>query len=293
MHYSDGAFYRPLFENNMLQLQVTTGCSHNKCAFCDMYQQPFRPSPHDEIIQDLDEMKEFWPRCPRIFLAGGNALCLPQKELIFALEEITKRFPQATVGCFARITDIERKSNDQLAELSAHGLCSISIGTESGLDAALAMMNKGFNAAQSLEQCQRLEQAGMTYNLFYLLGMAGHDHAIESAQATAELYSQLAPKRIMVHTMTAFKGTKLAHRIAEGEFDPAEELETVRELRKFVELYQPHNRVYLLGNHIGNVAHASGYLPDDRDELLRYYDHVLETENESTLAQRRATMTSI
>lgn len=293
MHYSNGAFYRPLFENNMLQLQVTTGCSHNKCAFCDMYQQPFRPSPHDEIIQDLNEMGQFWPSCPRIFLAGGNALCLPQSELIFVLKEIAKRFTHTTVGCFARITDIERKSDSQLAELSAHGLCDISIGTESGLDSALAAMNKGFNATQSLEQCHRLEQANMAYNLFYLLGMAGHDRAIESAQATAELYSQLAPKRIMVHTMTAFKGTELARRIAKAEFHPAEELETVRELRKFVELYQPRNRVYLLGNHIGNVAHASGFLPEDRDELLCYYDHVLETESETTLAKRRANMTSI
>ena len=61
MHYSDGAFYRPLFENNMLQLQVATGCSHNKCAFCDMYKQPFKLSPRSEIIQDLDEIKQFGP----------------------------------------------------------------------------------------------------------------------------------------------------------------------------------------------------------------------------------------
>lgn len=293
MHYSDGALYRPLFENDMLQLQVAIGCSHNKCAFCDMYKQPFRPSPHDEIVQDLDEMKQFWPRCPRIFLAGGNALCLPQNELLFVLEEIAKRFSNATVGCFARVTDIERKSNSQLAELFAHGLCDISIGTESGLDSALAEMNKGFTVAQCLEQCQRLEQVGMSYNLFYLLGMAGHGFAAESAQATAELYGHLSPKRIMIHTMTAFEGTELARRIAEYKFFPAEELETVRELRTFVSLYQPSSHVYLLGNHIGNVAHASGFLPDNRDELLCYYDHVLETESEATLVKRRANMTSI
>lgn len=293
MHYSDGAFYRPLFENNMLQLQVATGCSHNKCAFCDMYKQPFKLSPRSEIIQDLDEMKQFWSRCPRIFLTGGNALCLPQNELVFILKEIAKRFGNATVGCFARVTDVERKTDEQLAQLSALGLCDLSIGTESGLDAALAEMDKGFNAAQSLAQCRRLEQTGMTYNLFYLLGMAGHGHVIESAQATAELYSLLAPQRIMVHTMTAFPGTELARRIAEGAFSPAEELETVRELRSFVELYQPRKRVFLLGNHIGNVAHASAFLPDERDDLLHYYDHILETGNEELLAQKRADMTSI
>ncbi len=293
MHYSDGAFYRPLFENDMLQLQVATGCSHNKCAFCDMYKQPFSPSPRNEIVQDLDEMKAFWPRCPRIFLAGGNALCLPQQELLFILEEISKRFPHATVGSFARVTDIERKTDEQLAQLASLGLTDISIGTESGLDCALADMHKGFTAKQSLEQCSRLERAGMAYNLFYLLGMAGFGRAHESAEATATLYGQLAPRRIMVHTMTAFNGTELSARIAQGDFRPAKELETVRELREFVELYQPRARVFLLGNHIGNVAHASAFLPDDRSELLRYYDSILKASDEETLARQRAAMTSI
>lgn len=293
MHYSDGAFYRPLFENNMLQLQVATGCSHNRCAFCDMYKQPFCPSPHEEILQDLDEMQRYWPECPRIFLTGGNALCLPQRELVFILEQIARRFPIATVGSFARVTDIERKTDAQLTELVALGLCDVSIGTESGLDRALQDMGKGFSAEQSLEQCLRLERAGMSYNLFYLLGMAGHGAAQESAVATAELYGKLAPRRIMIHTMTAFEGTELSHRIAQGEFAPAEELETVCELREFVARYQPREHVFLLGNHVGNVVHSAGYLPDDREKLLRYYDYVLASADEGELTLRRAGMTSI
>ena len=293
MHYDDGAFFRPLFENNMLQLQVARGCSHNRCKFCDMYHEGFLPSPREDVVADLDEAAGFCARVGRVFLTGGNALCLPQRDLVFYLREIAARFPGATVGCFARVTDVARKSDGQLAELVSLGLSDVSVGTESGLDEALLAMDKGFCAADSLAQCLRMEGAGLTYDLFYLLGMGGAGKAEASAEATAKLYSKLAPNRIMVHTMTAFPGTELVAMIDAGRFRPAEELETVRELRRFAELFDPRRETYLLGNHYGNVAHASAWLPSQREELLAYYDRVLAESDELELRRRRAQMPSI
>lgn len=293
MHYDDGAFFRPLFENNMLQLQVARGCSHNRCKFCDMYHEAFRVSPREEVLADLDEAQAYYARVGRVFLTGGNALCLPQRDLVWVLGEIRRRFPSATVGCFARVTDIARKKDGELEELVSLGLSDVSVGTESGNDEALAAMDKGFTAQMSLEQCLRMEAAGLSYDVFYLLGMAGAGRATESAAQTAKLYSRLAPNRIMVHTMTAFPGTQLAQMIAEGEFHPAGELETVCELRSFVGLYTPKKPVYLLGNHYGNNAHACAWLPKEKDGLLRYYDRVLAESDEDELRRRRAQMPSI
>ena len=293
MHYDDGAFFRPLFENDMLQLQVARGCSHNRCAFCDMYHEPFRPSPREEVLADLDEAAAYGAPVRRVFLTGGNSLCLPQADLTFVLREVARRFPGATVGCFARVTDVARKTDAELAQLVALGMSDVSVGTESGLDAALEQMGKGFCARESEEQCLRMEAAGLTYDLFYLLGMAGAGKANESAEATAALYSRLAPNRVMIHTMTAFAGTRLARMVAAGEFAPAGELETVRELRRFAELFEPRREVYLLGNHYGNVAPACAWLPRQRSELLAYLDDVLAHADEAALRRRRAQMPSI
>ena len=293
MHYDEGAFYRPLFENNMLQLQVTKGCSHNRCKFCDMYHVPFAPAPHEEVLADLDEAQRWYKDVPRVFLTGGNALCLPQDDLLFVLREIRKRFASATVGSFARVTDVARKSDEELAQLVAMGVTDISIGTESGLDAALTAMNKGFTASDILQQCQRLDEVGLTYDLFYLLGMGGRGQGQASACATAALYSKLHPQRLMIHTMTAFSGAELAHEVARGTFELAGELENVRELRTFVERLDCEGGTYILGNHYGNVIPACGRVPEDREELLKVYDRVLACGNEAELVAQRAQMKSI
>ena len=50
----NGAVYRPPIEANTLLLPVTEGCSHNSCAFCNMYQGiPFRMLSLEEVEEYL------------------------------------------------------------------------------------------------------------------------------------------------------------------------------------------------------------------------------------------------
>ena len=53
LHYS-GAVYRPPSEAYSLIIQVTVGCSHNKCAFCNMYKaKQFAITPIEQVMADL------------------------------------------------------------------------------------------------------------------------------------------------------------------------------------------------------------------------------------------------
>ena len=52
----EGDVYRPPSEARSLIIQVTIGCSHNKCTFCHMYtEKQFRIRKREEILQDLEK----------------------------------------------------------------------------------------------------------------------------------------------------------------------------------------------------------------------------------------------
>ena len=76
MHYTE-TVYRPAFEGDVPLLQVTTGCSYNKCSFCSMYRDtPFRASPMEEVEEDLQELRETYDYMPRLFLVNGDPFAL-------------------------------------------------------------------------------------------------------------------------------------------------------------------------------------------------------------------------
>lgn len=294
MHYSDGALWRPLFEQTEAMLQVAQGCSHNRCRFCTMFKgSTFAVSPEDEVRCDIEELaRSSWRDPDRVFLTGGNAFCLPTQRLRETIEDIRAAMPNVhTIGCFARIEDVARKSDEELRELAKLGVSDISIGAESGLDDALAFMNKGHTAAGIVEQCTRLDDAGISYDLFYLAGIAGAGRYEENVRATVEVFGHTNPERIMIHTLTLFPGSPLKEDVESGAFTPSSETDILRELRLLAELLP--NETFLLGAHIGNTAPFNAFIPRQREEVLDYLDHRIANADEERLAHFRSHLKSM
>ncbi|WP_242834213.1 hypothetical protein [Clostridium pasteurianum] len=77
-----GPVYRPPFEANSLLLQVTVGCSHNKCNFCTMYNNvPFQIETMEQIVKDLLEARKVYPKVNRIFLVNADPFALSADKL--------------------------------------------------------------------------------------------------------------------------------------------------------------------------------------------------------------------
>ena len=74
-----GIVYRPPYEANSLLLQVTLGCSHNKCTFCYMYPDvEFSVCPMEQIEADIEEAAKYCPDVDRVFLNMATHLSFQQ-----------------------------------------------------------------------------------------------------------------------------------------------------------------------------------------------------------------------
>lgn len=282
-----GTVWRPPYEAHSVLLQATVGCTHHACKFCTLYDGlRFRLAPMEEIEADLAIVARHQPRARRVFLVGANPFVLSYNRLVRLIDRIRDFLPKVrTVGMFARITDIAAKSDEELRELRARGVTGLSIGTETGDDPSLAFMNKGWSAADVLEQCQRLDRAGIEYYFFYMTGLAGAGNGRRAAHATAALFNRLHPYVIGVVSLTLFPEAPLAADVAAGRFVEASERERLEELRTLLaELTIP---TTVMGHTLSNTVPLLGHLPEERARLLRELDDALARFSEEELAAYR------
>ena len=120
----EGMIYRPPSEADSLILQVTVGCSYNKCTFCGAFQgKAFRLKSFDEIREDIDEVSPYGARIRRVFFADGDALIIPQKDLVRIMTYLRTRLSGLErVGIYANAKDILRKDPAELKTLRDLGL---------------------------------------------------------------------------------------------------------------------------------------------------------------------------
>ncbi|MBE6472925.1 MAG: radical SAM protein [Coriobacteriaceae bacterium] len=273
--------HRPPRDMSCPMLQVSDGCTHGRCKFCDIYTGvPFRPSPMEEISEDIEEIaRTATALTHRIYLTGGNPFALPNARLVEIFDAVEARIPTVnSYGGFCRIEDIARKTDAELAELAARGVSGLAIGAESGLDELLAFMRKGQTAADLAEQGARLHEAGIPFTMFYLAGLAGAGRGQENALASAAAFSAAAPQTILIVTLTPTATWPLAEDIASGAWEPAGEIETAEEIRTFIKHLSC--RTHVVCSHDSDVIRFDGMVPADQQKMLQLMDHRIPKINE-------------
>ena len=308
MHYT-GTIWRPPYEASSLLLEVTAGCTHHKCKFCTLYNNlpfKFRMSPLADIESDLQEA-QLWstdpismltarlqelPRPERIqraFLTGANPFVLKSERLMTVADLIRQYVPSIkTIGCFARITDVTLKSDEELASLHQAGYDGLTIGIETGDDEALRFMNKGYAAADIVKQCQRLDQAGIHYSFFYLVSISGAGRGEIGAKATADVCNQLHPTLIGVNMLTIYPDSELYQEIQRGNWKEESEIEKYKEIRTLLESLEIPTQFAALG--ASNAFQFQGTLPEDKEALAAALDKIIETVKEDDLREYRVNL---
>lgn len=264
-----GMVYRPPYEANSLLLQVTLGCSHNKCTFCYMYPDvKFTVCPMEQIEADLEEAAQVWPGVERVFLEHGDAFVLSADKLTQIAAAIHNKLPKVkTIAMYASIQNIKHKTDAELRRLSDLGIGGLDVGVESGLDAALTYMNKGHTAAEAKEQLLRLTKAGITYSFNAILGCGGADLWQENADATAELINAVQPHLLFIGSLHAQPGCKLYGDMKTGVFKECTIGQLLDEQERLISRLELKDTIYF-GSHPSNIVPMQALLPKHKDEML-------------------------
>ena len=271
LHF-DGQIWRPPYEANSQLLQVTSGCTWNKCKFCSLYHgTPFRMSPITEIEEDLNVIRQWQPRARRLYLTGANPFALSYNRLMDIAILLRKYLPDlVSFGMFARVTDIAPKSVEELKNLRHMKLDNINIGMETAHDPTLEHMNKGYHASDILEQLSKLEEAGIRYNIVYLNGLGGKGLGMESAIATADVLNKLNPFIVNIVSLTIFPESRLYKELQDGTYIEEPEIERLMEVKTLIN--NLNIKTNILSNHISNTVPITGVLPNDKAMILRELD---------------------
>jgi len=263
--------FRPPSEANSLILQVTNGCSWNRCTYCEMYQMPqkrFEVKRRAEIEREIEQAGRLWPETRRVFLADGDAMVLSTRRLLEILGAIHEHLPRVTrVGAYCLPRNLRRRSVAELSELRAAGLGILYVGAESGDDEVLARISKGETFASTAAALRKIHAAGIKSSVMILNGLGGETLSRRHALASARLASETQPDYLATLVLSFPHGEQ---RFRNG-YPEGFRLPDMQGLFYELELLIEHSeleRTVFRSDHASNYLALKGVLNRDRDALL-------------------------
>jgi len=276
--------FRPPSEADSLILQVTVGCSYNRCTFCGAYQgKSFRIKRFEEIQEDIDEASSYRSQIQRVFLADGNALAMPQRDLQRILEYVQLRLSQVErVGVYANAKDILRKDVEELKALKNLGLGIVYLGLESGNPEILKRIKKNATVDQLIRAGRRVKESGILLSVTVILGIGGVEKSQAHAADTGKVLSEMDPDYVGALSLMVVPGTPIEAEIETGKlvlptpFGMIQELETMIEHCHFTQCF-------FASNHASNYLPLRVRMPEEKEDALRRIREVLRRKDPALL----------
>lgn len=274
----EGDIYRPPSEAYSLLIQVTIGCSHNKCTFCSMFKnKQFRVRNVEEVLEDLETARKTYQKVRRIFLCDGDALCLSNAKLLVILDKIAELFPECErVSVYGCAKDVLHKTPEELKELYDHGIKMVYLGAESGSPKVLAAINKGSSREELIEAVHRIEGSGIEASVTFISGMAGKEGWEEHAIETGKMISEMNASFVGLLTLMVEPSAPLYSKIQSGEFQLLSAEEVVAETYLLLKYANPTEPCVFRSNHASNYVSLRGTLPQDKERMLKQLESVME-----------------
>jgi len=271
--------FRPPSEANSLILQVTIGCSWNRCTFCEMYTQPqkkFRFKPLEQVERELASVASTGLPVRRVFLADGDAMTLSSRRLKLIMQAIGKYLPGVQrVSSYCLPRNLEHKTVDELAELKDMGLSLFYVGCESGDDLVLERVSKGESFATSLAALQKIKAAGARSSVMILNGMGGRKYSEQHAVNSARLMNAAQPEYLSTLVVSFPAGVERYQGGFGGEFEALDQAGLFQEMYWLLDELELENTIFR-SDHASNYLVLKGVLGKDKPRLLQTVRSALE-----------------
>ncbi len=272
----DEPLFRPPSEGNSLIIQVTLGCSWNKCSFCEMYaSKSFKARKEEDVFADIEAFKPYASQIRKVFLADGDPLVLSTSRLVRILEKLTKTFPNLRrVSTYASPSNIARKSLEELKLLWEKGLSLLYVGIESGDSEVLKAIRKGETYQTTIEGLNKSKEAGMDSSVMIINGVGGtvltEQHAINSAK----VLNLTQPKFASTLVLTAHKGLTHYKNRYDGEFIELSTTQLFKELLLFMNHLELESTIFR-SDHASNSLVLKGVLGKDKQLFLSQIEEAI------------------
>ncbi|MCJ7642094.1 MAG: B12-binding domain-containing radical SAM protein, partial [Desulfobacterales bacterium] len=280
----EGMIFRPPSEANSLILQVTVGCSYNRCTFCGAYREKsFRVKSFDEVRNDIDEVSSYGTRVPRVFLADGDALVLPQKELVQILDYLKLKLSGVErIGIYANAKDILKKDREELQNLKELGLGIIYLGLESGNPEVLQRIKKNATVDQMIRAAEKVKESGILLSVTVLLGIGGVEGSQAHAEDTGTVLSKMDPDFVGALSLMVVSGTPIEKEIETGQWVLPTPFGLIEELQTLI-AHCEFSHCFFASNHASNYLPLKIQMPEQKEEALRRIREVLQLKDPALL----------
>jgi len=273
----EGMIFRPPSEANSLILQVTVGCSYNRCTFCGAYREKsFRVKSFDEVKNDIDEVSLYGTPIPRVFLADGDALILPEKELVQILDYLKLKLNGLErIGTYANAREILKKDREELQHLKELGLGMIYLGLESGDPKVLQRIKKNATVDQMIHAAAKVREAGILLSVTVLLGIGGVEGSQRHAEDTGTVLSKMDPDFVGALSLMVVPGTPIERELQTGQWALPTPFGLIEELQTMI-THCEFSHCFFASNHASNYLPLKIQMPEQKEEALRRIREVLQ-----------------
>ncbi|MFY0640820.1 MAG: radical SAM protein [Bermanella sp.] len=280
--------FRPPSEARSLILQVTNGCSWNKCTFCDMYtqeQKKFRARKEEEIEQDIIKAAASGVPFEKVFLADGDAMVLPMRKLEVILSLIKQHLPTVKrVSSYCLPRNLLKKSVEDLVLLKNLGLDILYVGCESGDSEVLEFVSKGETYESQRDALIKIKQAGLRSSVMILNGLGGPKYSEQHAINSAKLMNETQPDYLSTLVVSFPLGEDRLKQGFNEDWSLMDQTGLFLELKHFISHLELENTIYR-SDHASNYLPLKGTLGQDKAAFLEQIDTVLYQPNKIRLRQ--------